>query len=1507
MKNIKWTLILFVCTPILLIAQGEWTTLKTGAGGWITGMDIHPDGTLYVRSDVGGAYRLDPGNDTWKQIVTHTSMPSQDVDWSTYSGVLSIATAPSQASRTYMAYYNTIYASDNKGENWYRTNFDNMDMAPNDDASKLFGERLEVDPQNEDVVYFGSINDGLFRTEDGMNWTAVNSLPAGTAEQGVRSIAFDESSTVANGKTQILYIAIDGEGIFQSMNGGVTFTNITNTLFPNNDVWIYDMEIDANGHLYISGRDGFDPFGVYVYRNEEWEQVFTADLSIPYTEIALDPFNADRVVVFSEGYSETYVTENASAENPTWTYKGIQRSAENIPWLAWTQTEWFTLGEAEFDPIETGRIWVTFGTGTFYIDLSDEGTYVWNEFSKGQEHLVSNDVLSFSNGNKLTAHWDFPMFMHTPANEYPTQHLPSARFNSCWDLSQSPTDEQFVVALIEDIRYCCYDDETRNSGYSEDGGQSWTRFPSMPGDEFDLIFGQLEVSAQDNNNIIWLPGQNRNPYYTLDKGTTWTEVDLPGDSDACCLDGPWFKRKALAADKQLQGTFYLYDWGSGDLFTTEDGGVSWTRKAAVLPAWSFHGKLLSVQGQEGHMFFSNGPEEDVSGIEGLLRSTDYGESWIEVEGTSKVINVSIGKEAPGSDYPSVFICGEVDGVYGYYLSTDNCNTWEMIGDYPMGIYDWPIAFEANPYEYGNVVVGFAGNGFATYSLPAAPSAEITERIHIDQFGYQPAMTKVAVFSDPQIGYNSDESYTPGNVIQVIQTETQEVVFSGSPEIWNEGNTHDQSGDKGWQFDFSSVTTTGTYYIMDVENNVRSYEFEIQDDVYNEVLQVATKMFYYNRCNMAKEFPFAEMNWTDGTNFNNDLQDGNARYIYDQGNASLERDMTGGWFDAGDYNKYVTFAHGAIHNLLSAYDENPSVFSDGWNLPESGNGIPDLLDEINWELQWLEKMMNEDGSVHIKIGSKNYNENVSYPPSANTDQRYYGPECSAGSVAVASMFAHAAWTYNEVAGLEAYGTELQAKASSAFAYYLQKLEANDLDTECDDGSIVSGDADWDEAKQKESALIAAVYLYDLTGDALYGDYIIEHVNDATPINQGWLGPYTNEAMEALFLYTTFPTADQTTSTTITSSIFPHVSQDWNGFFGQNDLDLYRAYMPDFSYHWGSNQTKADYANLNKMVERYDIHPEQNESYAQKAEEVIHYYHGINPLTKVYLSNMYDYGAENSVDEIYHGWFADGSEFDNALTSLYGPAPGYVPGGPNNSYTYPDNNPPYGQPSQKAYADFNGTVDVSWEITEPAIYYQAAYVRMLANYAIEETTLPVNLLSFDVMKKEEDAELIWTTAGTANASYYEVESSTDGTNFSLIGDVDAVQNSTSIETYTFLDIDLAGKYGNVPYVYYRLKMFDMDGEYEYSDIRSLGISSTLDTAPPYFLSYPNPTSSFVTIGSRDGSQFIESIVVYNQLGQVMQKVELHDTRYLLDLTAMKAGSYVVEIKSSGQREVKQIIKM
>ena len=260
------------------------------------------------------------------------------------------------------------------------------------------------------------------------------------------------------------------------------------------------------------------------------------------------------------------------------------------------------------------------------------------------------------------------------------------------------------------------------------------------------------------------------------------------------------------------------------------------------------------------------------------------------------------------------------------------------------------------------------------SVWAAP-AQTSPFIKIDQFGYLPAAKKVAVIVDPQVGNNAAEAFSPGtgaNQYQIRRWADDVPVLTGTLQAWNGGATHAQSGDRGWYFDFSSVSTPGSYYVFDTQNNVGSYRFEIGNNVYDEAMKHAVRMFYYQRLNFAKSTPFAEAKWTDAASYEGSNQDRFATSRFSKGNMATAKDLHGGWMDAGDVNKYTTFAEPVVIQLAEVYRMNPSVFKDNYGIPESGNGVPDLLDELKYELDFLKRMQDatNTGGLLLKVGVDN---------------------------------------------------------------------------------------------------------------------------------------------------------------------------------------------------------------------------------------------------------------------------------------------------------------------------------------------------------------------------------------------------------------------------------------------------------------------------------------------------------------------------------------------------------
>src|ERR1051326_3670997 len=183
-------------------------------------------------------------------------------------------------------------------------------------------------------------------------------------------------------------------------------------------------------------------------------------------------------------------------------------------------------------------------------------------------------------------------------------------------------------------------------------------------------------------------------------------------------------------------------------------------------------------------------------------------------------------------------------------------------------------------------------------VEASFSQSIDNHFKIDQIGYKVNDRKICVISDPQAGYNAPDPYTPGNTLEVRKQSSNASVFSGTPTAWNGGATHIQSGDKCWWFDFSSVTIPDDYYIYDAANNKRSYTFTIGDNVYKDALKHALRFFYYQRCGMAKTAQYAGANYTDVICHEGAMQDLNCRDVTQPSNSSLEKDLSGGWHDAG---------------------------------------------------------------------------------------------------------------------------------------------------------------------------------------------------------------------------------------------------------------------------------------------------------------------------------------------------------------------------------------------------------------------------------------------------------------------------------------------------------------------------------------------------------------------------------------------------------------------------------
>ncbi|GAB4467168.1 MAG: hypothetical protein OHK0029_38940 [Armatimonadaceae bacterium] len=581
------------------------------------------------------------------------------------------------------------------------------------------------------------------------------------------------------------------------------------------------------------------------------------------------------------------------------------------------------------------------------------------------------------------------------------------------------------------------------------------------------------------------------------------------------------------------------------------------------------------------------------------------------------------------------------------------------------------------------------------TVPGLPA--VTGRIHVDQFGYLPNAAKVAVITQPIEGYNVSDTYTPGSELVVRRKSDNGVVLRGAPKVWRDGATHEDSGDKGWWFDFSTVTTPGEYYIYDAKNDRRSPVFRIDADVYRDVLRAAVRTFFYQRLSWKFEKPYAEEPWLLPRLKDEDRK---TRAVWAKDDATTERDLSGGWMDAGDTNKYPPFNADALSSLLYAYTANPSLFGDDFGIPESGNGLPDLLDEVKYQYDWLVKMQDTDGGVFIKMGDLR-DQKVS-------KGRFYGPKDTGATITAALNYAHGARVFGKFDPWKGFAKDLERRAELAWKYYKSHPRTHDLDT----GEIMSGRANRSAEEQDRLESIAALHLFILTNKPEYHKAFLAKAGTTQQLAWGFWSPYGAGISEALTDYVRLPNADPAMKQQIQKVL--RGSANHNGFAPPVEEDLYRAWMNKEAYHWGSNTVRASFGfNALLVAQTEGVSRSDRERLQQRARDLIHSFHGVNPLSMVYLTNMERYGAELSAKRIWHERFNYNTPFaDN-------PPPGYVPGGANQQFGGQNGDRPGDvewlkkQPRAKRYADFNETWPKnSWEITENAIYYQAAYIRLLS---------------------------------------------------------------------------------------------------------------------------------------------------------------------------------------------------
>jgi endoglucanase len=257
---------------------------------------------------------------------------------------------------------------------------------------------------------------------------------------------------------------------------------------------------------------------------------------------------------------------------------------------------------------------------------------------------------------------------------------------------------------------------------------------------------------------------------------------------------------------------------------------------------------------------------------------------------------------------------------------------------------------------------------------AAPPA-----IRLNQLGYAPRAAKRASWA---MGPAAPQAPNPVPVPFEVVDASGAVACRGTTEPFGQDPT---SGLLVQRLDFSSCAAAGEGLRVRLAGGDGGKEpalsdpFSIRPGVLKGLSRDALRYFYYTRSGIALEMPYVENPvWARGAGHPTDAKvpcapDAGCTHVLD---------VSGGWYDAGDYGKYVVNGGLSVWLLLNLWEAAqrlslPAVgLRDGdLDIPESGNGVPDLLDEARWELEWLLRMQvpgaepNTDAAPHARKGAE----------------------------------------------------------------------------------------------------------------------------------------------------------------------------------------------------------------------------------------------------------------------------------------------------------------------------------------------------------------------------------------------------------------------------------------------------------------------------------------------------------------------------------------------------------
>lgn len=754
---------------------------------------------------------------------------------------------------------------------------------------------------------------------------------------------------------------------------------------------------------------------------------------------------------------------------------------------------------------------------------------------------------------------------------------------------------------------------------------------------------------------------------------------------------------------------------------------------------------------------------------------------------------------------------------------------------------------------------------------------ISGTVKANQVGYQPNGFKYAYIGNYLGGAGYlDLSNLDVPVFEIRNASTDAVVYSGVPTL--RGTDVRLSGEKVFDCNFTAFQTPGSYYVY-VPNMGRSYDFDINIAVYDSVYWTALRGLYYQRHSQSLTTPFVPAEYVRAgcpTTATIDISHTSSS-LY---NAASDHpvgtvlDMPGGWFDAGDYGRYIPTASVALDYLFNAYEMYPQKFSDNFlNIPETGNGIPDILDEAKVELDWMLHMQAPDGGVYFKVTTSAYANSI---PALNTDTRYIAEKTTFSTALFAATMAQAYRQYQPF--LPVFADTCLARAQRAWTFLEAHPDPVPVDGYENQGNLGGGTYS-DPLGDADDRAWAAAELYKSTGNTAYHTafefYWLQH-----PANWGW-NFFQHHQQKASWAYCTTtnypinPSYYSTYANLIKTGLdnYDKVRANQNIYRCSYRSDVipwigWGSFAQSSSYSWGfiqgyylwNNPEYLDYARLNFDVQL-----------------------GNNPQYKTYITGI---GHQSPMFPTHHPSYHDG---------VVAPVPGLPVHGPhshiplsNGFYTESQkkaNLYPFGEqdydpyPTLRRYYDIFHLVQMSEFTIEHIAKTAVAFAFFNTN--TPSAPLPIELSDFHANCSDGGTHLFWTTLSEKQHHGFEVQRMDNTTDtWESITFIAGAGNSATTTQYRYEDTKASR--GNT---YYRLKEVANNGTVTYSKAISAHCSQEeLHT----FTLFPNPAGNVLNITTTDETATM--IEIYDVLGR---RVLLQEIAPKIDISKLANGHYFVKI--------------